>query len=163
VGGTCCKLSLHRPARWRPTHLRHRSPLFVTAALIPGLLVCGVLAAAAAKMLHPDDRRSSPPSCSVVRCCACRMPAGRRLEREPMRYGPPWLLEATARFDRHLSLVPPPIWRSWETPRPARGSASSRSTSATLQACAMHPRGRYGGSASNISLIDPTQASFMRD
>ena len=34
-----------------------------------------------------------------------------------------------------------------------------RSTSATLQACATHPRGVNGSSASNISLIDPTHAS----
>jgi hypothetical protein len=34
-----------------------------------------------------------------------------------------------------------------------------RSTSATLQACAMHLRGVKGGSASKISLIEPTPAS----
>ena len=34
------------------------------------------------------------------------------------------------------------------------------STSATLHAWAMQPRGVYGGSASKISLIDPTQASL---
>src|SRR6266508_544331 len=36
-----------------------------------------------------------------------------------------------------------------------------RSTSATLHACAMQPRGVYGGSASKISLIEPTHASLM--
>src|SRR5206468_8543165 len=36
-----------------------------------------------------------------------------------------------------------------------------RSTSATLQACAIQPRGSYGGSASKTSLMDPTQASSM--
>ena len=35
-----------------------------------------------------------------------------------------------------------------------------RSTSATLQACAMQPRGVYGGSASKTSLIEPMHASF---
>src|SRR6185437_16505596 len=35
-----------------------------------------------------------------------------------------------------------------------------RSTSATLHACATQPRGRNGGSASKISLIDPTHASL---
>ena len=35
-----------------------------------------------------------------------------------------------------------------------------RRTSATLHACATHPRGIYGGSASKISLIDPTHASI---
>src|SRR5262249_2472214 len=35
-----------------------------------------------------------------------------------------------------------------------------RSTSATLHACAMHPRGRNGGSAAKTSLIDPTHASL---
>ena len=38
--------------------------------------------------------------------------------------------------------------------------SSTRRTSATLQACATQPRGTYGASASKISLIDPTQASF---
>src|ERR1700689_5341881 len=41
-----------------------------------------------------------------------------------------------------------------------RQSIQHRKTSATLQACAMHPRGVKGGSASKISLIDPTQACF---
>src|SRR5262249_15003559 len=36
---------------------------------------------------------------------------------------------------------------------------SARNTSATLHACAMHPRGVNGGVASKISLIDPTHAS----
>ena len=35
-----------------------------------------------------------------------------------------------------------------------------RSTSATLHACAMQPRGVYGGSASKISLIEPMHASL---
>ena len=35
----------------------------------------------------------------------------------------------------------------------------TRSTSATLHACAMQPRGMYGASASKISLIEPTHAS----
>ena len=39
-------------------------------------------------------------------------------------------------------------------------SAKQRSTSATLHACAMQPRGVNGASASNTSLIDPTQPSF---
>src|SRR5262249_35796359 len=37
--------------------------------------------------------------------------------------------------------------------------AHARSTSATLQACAMQPRGVNGGSASKTSLIDPMHAS----
>jgi hypothetical protein len=38
--------------------------------------------------------------------------------------------------------------------------AQERSTSATLQACAMQPRGLKGSSASNISLIEPMQPSL---
>ena len=46
--------------------------------------------------------------------------------------------------------------------RPAAGwdtdcvFSRTRSTSATLHACATHPRGVYGGSASKISLMEPT-------
>ena len=45
-----------------------------------------------------------------------------------------------------------------QTSWPTRFSA--RSTSATLHACAMQPRGVYGGSASKISLTEPTPASL---
>jgi 6-phosphogluconate dehydrogenase len=48
------------------------------------------------------------------------------------------------------------------TSRVAAGAVSPtrwRSTSATLHACAMQPRGSYGGSASKISAIDPTPKS----
>src|SRR5262245_57842042 len=37
-------------------------------------------------------------------------------------------------------------------------TVSKRRTSATLHACAQHPRGVYGGSASKISLMLPMQA-----
>ena len=56
-------------------------------------------------------------------------------------------------FLRHYFL----LYFSLELPTSNR---QHRSTSATLQACAMHPRGVCGASASNTSLIDPTQAWF---
>ena len=50
------------------------------------------------------------------------------------------------------------------TAAPVPHFTSIRSTSATLHACAMQPRGVNGGSASKISLIEPTQASLeVRD
>ena len=51
-------------------------------------------------------------------------------------------------------------WRMTPAVHAQPTRCSARSTSATLQACATQPRGVYGGSASKISLIEPTHASL---
>ena len=104
------------------------------------------------------------------------------LEADPRRHQPrravrlERLLEARRPAERVEASIAwrsaaPRRGRSWQqldaaTDRPltrcvrARPSSrEQRSTSATLQAWAMHPRGVYGASASKTSLIDPTHAS----
>ena len=65
------------------------------------------------------------------------------------------------RIPRSVSIVGPKLNRRAPSVNKCRPyapaiSAHARSVSATLQACAMHPPGRNGGSASNTSAMLPT-------
>ena len=89
------------------------------------------------------------------------------------RLTPPWCTKACSESLSHRFLrltqcfwdgVPPFPETKCRGRNEARYPAvftSDRSTSATLHAWATQPRGVYGGSASKISLIDPTHASDM--
>ena len=140
-------------ARWRPSRRPRESP---HDAPRDG-------AAGRTRARGVRRRRRTRDRCGCAR--ARRAPARgrrRRTERTP----PPAPASSRARSDR----LPPPApgiasrlsrWCA-DRVRLTPSLRRQRRTSATLHACATQPRGTYGGSASKISAIDPTQASFSR-